>query len=94
MFLICGFLVTAGVALTASAGRAETYTSLMVFGDSLSDVGNEHAVHGDVTPPYYNFRNSNGPLWVDDLPASMQQSVVSTVHCPPICRISKQPTPT
>ena len=37
-----GFLVAAGVALTASAARAETYTSLMVFGDSLSDVGNEH----------------------------------------------------
>ena len=60
-----------GVALTASAARAETYTSLMVFGDSLSDVGNEHAVHGDVMPLYYNFRNSNGPLWVDDLAAKL-----------------------
>ena len=28
-------------------------------------------MHGDVMPPYYNFRNSNGPLWVDDLAAKL-----------------------
>jgi phospholipase/lecithinase/hemolysin len=69
---LCGLLATALVALTAPATSAATYSKLVVFGDSLSDVGNEHAVHGNVTPPnYYGYRNSNGPLWVDDLAAKL-----------------------
>lgn len=47
---------------------------LVVFGDSLSDVGNVYAdsVKQGLTPdppspPYYSGRMSNGPIWVDYL---------------------------
>lgn len=60
-----GFLAVMVVAFATSAAWAVPSTPLFVFGDSLSDVGNEHLLHGNVLPPDYNYRNSNGPLWVD-----------------------------
>ncbi|HMV04640.1 MAG TPA: SGNH/GDSL hydrolase family protein [Accumulibacter sp.] len=49
-------------------------TELVVFGDSLSDVGNVYAdsisrglLPDPPSPPYYNGRMSNGPIWVDYL---------------------------
>jgi len=43
---------------------------LYVFGDSLSDTGNVFAATGGAfpqSPPYFNGRFSNGPLWVEYL---------------------------
>jgi len=43
-------------------------TGLLVFGDSLSDVGNAHALRGDAAfpcPPHWQGRRCNGPLWVE-----------------------------
>ncbi len=49
-------------------------TQLVVFGDSLSDVGNVYAdsisqglLPDPPSPPYYNGRMSNGPIWADYL---------------------------
>ncbi|MFN9643881.1 MAG: SGNH/GDSL hydrolase family protein [Cyanobacteriota bacterium] len=47
---------------------------LLVFGDSLSDVGNARAVLGDGAfpcPPHWNNRRCDGPLWVDHLAAEL-----------------------
>ncbi len=51
--------------LTASA---TTLDKIVVFGDSLSDNGNlyEYMDHElPVSPPYYNGRFCNGPVWVE-----------------------------
>lgn len=57
-------------ALATSTAWAGLYSQIIVFGDSLSDVGNEHDKWGNVTDPDHEFRNSNGPLWVDNLAAA------------------------
>jgi len=47
-----------------------SYTSLQVLGDSLSDVGNVYLASGGATPDplvYWHGRESNGPVWVEDL---------------------------
>ncbi|NJO40800.1 MAG: hypothetical protein HC769_02760 [Cyanobacteria bacterium CRU_2_1] len=45
-----------------------TFSNLVVFGDSLSDTGNFFSATGGIfppSPPSFNGRLSNGPLWVD-----------------------------
>jgi outer membrane lipase/esterase len=56
------------LAISAPAG-ATTYSTLYVFGDSLSDVGNIYLATGGAIPQplYYQGQFSNGPNWVDDL---------------------------
>ncbi len=57
--------------------RAQTFTDLVVFGDSLTDTGNVFDLSGGVAggPPNFQGRFSNGPVWVEhvatafDLPA-------------------------
>lgn len=48
---------------------AATFSSIYVFGDSLSDTGNVFNSSGNTfpPPPYFNGRFSNGPNWIDDL---------------------------
>ncbi len=61
------------VALTPQA-RAQEYAGLYVFGDSLSDSGNLFALTGGASPPsppYFNGRVSNGPVWVESLAPSL-----------------------
>ncbi len=43
------------------------FTEFVVFGDSLSDAGNDLAVFGVPLPPYHDGRFSDGPVWVDQL---------------------------
>jgi phospholipase/lecithinase/hemolysin len=50
--------------------HADLITSLVSFGDSLSDTGNVYIATGDTypqSPPYYNGHFSNGPIWLEDL---------------------------
>jgi phospholipase/lecithinase/hemolysin len=49
---------------------AVSFDQLYVFGDSLSDTGNIYNATGKTfpqSPPYFEGRFSNGPLWVDYL---------------------------
>lgn len=49
---------------------AQDFTDLYIFGDSLSDTGNDHiASNGQVplSPPYYEGRFTNGPVWAEHL---------------------------
>ena len=62
-------MLAALMAGTASA-QARPFTHLFVFGDSLSDSGNISALTGGLipaSPPYFNGRFSNGPIWVEHL---------------------------
>ena len=46
-----------------------TISDILVFGDSLSDMGNAKSSILNVpdTPPYWNGRFSNGPVWIEHL---------------------------
>ena len=68
VFAVRGLLVAMLLAWAASAAWASPYTSLVVFGDSLSDVGNAWVLSNYVYPPpnsgYDGGRFSNGPIWL------------------------------
>jgi phospholipase/lecithinase/hemolysin len=49
----------------AEPAIASPFSQLVVFGDSLSDAGNDLALLGIPQPPYVNGQFSNGPVWVD-----------------------------
>ena len=58
------------VTATANAAAPGTaYDNIIVFGDSLSDVGNDFAATGGTEPaaPYFDGRFSNGQVWVEHL---------------------------
>ncbi|HMA48251.1 MAG TPA: SGNH/GDSL hydrolase family protein, partial [Magnetospirillaceae bacterium] len=68
------------LSLAAHAASAQQFSSLVIFGDSLSDTGNIAKIvpaavlaslppgtSGVPAPPYYNFRFSNGPIYADTL---------------------------
>ncbi|PFH61527.1 hypothetical protein XA68_17104 [Ophiocordyceps unilateralis] len=66
----CLLLATASAAPIVRSG----YSALVVFGDSFSDNGNgyastKHAWPAD--PAYYQGRFSNGPVWPEDLAATL-----------------------
>ncbi|WP_165070221.1 SGNH/GDSL hydrolase family protein [Paludisphaera rhizosphaerae] len=63
---VIGSALIAGLTLGDEA-VAGPYTGLIVFGDSLSDVGNTYAAAGMPPAPYYGGRYSNGPIWVEYL---------------------------
>jgi phospholipase/lecithinase/hemolysin len=67
-------LVCLAFLLTAPSAWAGPITQLVVFGDSLVDTGNRYAISGNTfpaSPPYFQGRFSNGPLWVEQLAASL-----------------------
>lgn len=55
-------------ALFFSALSALPYNQIVIFGDSLSDIGNLYWADLEIlpqSPPYYEGRFSNGPTWSD-----------------------------
>src|SRR5215213_5846791 len=67
-FLWLAALVSIGSG-TAERAAAGPFTNLVVFGDSLSDVGNvQNNFFVDIPGPYYwNGRFSNGPVYAETL---------------------------
>lgn len=65
----------AALCLSVTAlGAQGAYSSLTFFGDSLSDTGNLYQLSGQTfppSPPYYDGRRSDGPLWVEHLAAGL-----------------------
>ena len=55
--------------LCVSTAHAQTFTQVVAFGDSLSDVGNVEDATFGITPgsDYYDGRFSNGPVWIEDV---------------------------
>jgi outer membrane lipase/esterase len=71
-----GALALVTAAVCAAPALAAPYTSLVVFGDSLSDTGNLYLATGGAQPtpgtgPYAGGRFSDGPLWVETLAAGL-----------------------
>jgi cholinesterase len=64
LFAVSMAIVT--MALTASA-FASSFSSLVVYGDSLSDNGNLFSLIGYPPPPYFDGRFSNGPVAAEQL---------------------------
>ena len=46
---------------------AAAITEMVIFGDSMSDVGNDFDVFGGPIAPYVGGRFSDGPLWVEQM---------------------------
>lgn len=73
------FSAVAILAVSVSVARADSFSGMVNFGDSLSDVGNIHDLTTAIYPlhaivpaaPYYNGRFSNGPVWVEQLAGLM-----------------------
>jgi outer membrane lipase/esterase len=59
--------------LAGPSAWATSFSSLTVFGDSLSDTGNIFLATGGAVPtaPYFNGRFSDGPVWIDHLAAGL-----------------------
>lgn len=60
---------------------AKTYSELYIFGDSLSDTGNLYKITKDQfppSPPYFNGRFSNGPVWVETLGSQLKIPATAT----------------
>ena len=71
-FLTGGAVAALALAACAFAGSAsaQTYSRLVVFGDSLSDNGNLYLISGGTqppSPPYYQGRFSSGQVWTERL---------------------------
>ncbi len=63
-----------GTNLGSQGTSTGPYSTLYAFGDSLSDAGNAYSVSLHtipVSPPYSDGRFTNGPVWVQDLAASL-----------------------
>lgn len=65
-------VLATGIAIAScwvpSQVQAASFSQIVVFGDSLSDTGNMFEATGiPPSPPYYEGRFSNGPVWVDYL---------------------------
>jgi len=64
-----------------AAAATVDYSSLHVFGDSLSDVGNLYRVtfgQRPESPPYWNGRFSNGPVWADRVANAFRATDIPT----------------
>ncbi|MFZ1084558.1 MAG: SGNH/GDSL hydrolase family protein [Terracidiphilus sp.] len=60
-----------------SIAQAGSFSSVIVYGDSLSDNGNLYGFTGQpISPPYYDGRFSNGPVTVERLAASLGAPLV------------------
>lgn len=59
---------------------AADFSRLVVFGDSLSDTGNLAAIRGDLPPPYFQNRISNGPVTVEVLAEQLGLRADASLH--------------
>jgi phospholipase/lecithinase/hemolysin len=62
------YLLSALVLFFSTWVQADTLNKIVMFGDSLSDNGNlyEYMKHQlPLSPPYYDGRFSNGPVWIE-----------------------------
>jgi outer membrane lipase/esterase len=72
-----GCVLALALAAPAAAETITDYTSFHVLGDSLSDAGNVYNATAHLfpeSPPYWNGRFSNGPLWADRVIGAFQDA--------------------
>lgn len=71
--VVATLLFVAWSAFAVNPLNAAPFTDLIVFGDSLTDTGNDFDLSGGSfpTPPNYEGRFSNGPVWVEYLASAL-----------------------
>ena len=73
-YLLTASVVFSAFAYPSVATAADLFSEIYVFGDSLSDTGNAFTGTGGLippSPPYFNGRFSNGPIWVELLASDL-----------------------
>ena len=68
-------LALLSVALASAHAAVPSYSAIYVFGDSYCDVGNIYIeTKGAIplSPPYYQGRFSNGPLWIEHVAGALK----------------------
>jgi outer membrane lipase/esterase len=68
--IIVAIAVMVVVGMMPADAIAGSFSKVFIFGDSLSDTGNAFLATGKMipqSPPYYQGRFSNGPVWVEML---------------------------
>ncbi len=80
--LVSAFSTAAVLCFVPPAAHADTFSSVVVFGDSLSDNGNLYRLDGGLYPaaPYYQGRLSNGPLAVEQLATNLHVPLVDFAY--------------
>lgn len=68
--------VLAAAVFTSAAARAGSISSIVVYGDSLSDNGNLFKATGQPGAPYFDGRRSNGPVAVEQLASGLGATLV------------------
>lgn len=81
---LCAFyLFSFSILFFPLSASAAPINKMIVFGDSLSDIGNIYALTDKqipIDPPYYRGRFSNGPLWVEYLANRLNIDVNSSTQ--------------
>jgi len=70
----CTILACLAFSSLAAHAARPAYDAIYVFGDSYCDVGNiYYLTHGakPLSPPYYQGRFSNGPIWLDHVASAL-----------------------
>lgn len=68
------FFGVGGSGTSPAVPSASGFSNIFAFGDSLSDAGNDFIISLNrlpVSPPYVSGHFTNGPVWVQDLAATM-----------------------
>src|SRR6185503_7186924 len=55
----------------ATVANADSFSAIVVYGDSLSDNGNLFAASGQPPAPYFQGRRSDGPVAVEQLAGAL-----------------------
>jgi phospholipase/lecithinase/hemolysin len=77
-FAVLSLLLT--LCLSAAAFAAKPFSAIWVFGGPLEDVGNYASVFGNLPPPFYNNRFSNGPLAAEILAGQLGFALTPSLH--------------
>jgi outer membrane lipase/esterase len=75
---ILGTSLSIAQAVDAKPINPASIDSVYIFGDSLVDVGNVYIAAGQqlpLSPPYFQGRFSNGPLWIENLLTRFPQPI-------------------
>ena len=78
-----GNVTAQSATLQGGSSSGPLYSELVTFGDSLSDTGNVYALSGfqnPQSPPYFQGRFSDGPLWSEQLAAELGVSLRNEAH--------------
>jgi len=79
-FHLSTFILLLSLISSSWAQADVSFSQVFVFGDSLSDTGNLASVTGDLPPPYFMNRASNGPVAVETLATRLGHTAQASLH--------------